>query len=186
MVWPMPTPWRTRLLEALALRYRRRAIRRTRTDVAAVLDAARATMRRRYCVLATVGDGVIDARALQPFAPEPDFTVWLGTTRASRKVAQLARDPTATLAYQDDARGACVVLVGRAEIVDDPAERRRRFRPLWRAFWPDGPEGADYVLLRFSPASIEVWDARRHVTPAPYGQRSARVSRGADGAWAAA
>ncbi len=140
----------------------------------------------RYCLLATVADGVAHARVLQPFPPDRDFTVWLGTTRGSRKVEQLRNNPVATLAYEDDARGACAVLVGRAEIIEDVSERQRRFKPFWRAFWPDGPEGADYVLIRFHPNRIEVWDAWRGVTPAPFGQRSAIVARGPDGAWRAA
>ncbi|WP_041453721.1 pyridoxamine 5'-phosphate oxidase family protein [Anaeromyxobacter dehalogenans] len=178
---------RDHLLASLALLYRRWATARARDGVGAVLRAARATMRRkRYCLLATVADGVAHARVLEPLPPDDDFTVWLGTSGASRKVEQLRRNPAATLAYEDDARAACAVLVGRAEIVEDAAERRRRFKPFWRAFWPEGPEGGDFVLVRFRPERIEVWDARRHVTPAPFGKRSAMVARGPDGAWRAA
>jgi general stress protein 26 len=140
-------------------------------------------LRKKYCLLATHGDGAIDARVLQPFPPDDDFTVWLGTSPASRKARQVSRDPGATLVYQDDARSACVVLVGAVTLVDDLAERRRRFVPLWRAFWPDGPEGPDFVLLRFVPSRIEVWDARRRITPIPFGLRSACAVRGEDGAW---
>jgi general stress protein 26 len=175
---------RDRLLASLALRYRRWASLRVRESVGAVLGAARATMRRkRYCLLATLGEGGVDARVLQPFSPERDFTVWMGTRRGSRKHEQLRRNPAATLAYQDDARSACVVLVGQADVVEDLAQRRARFKPFWRAFWPEGPEAEDFVLLRFTPRRIEVWDARRRITPAPFGLRSAAVVRGADGAW---
>ena len=178
---------RDRLTEGFALRYRRWAMARARDGVGAVLRAARSTMlRKRYCLLATMADGTVHARVLQPFPPDRDFTVWLGTTRGSRKVEQLRRNPVATLAYEDDARGACAVLVGRAEIVEDVSERRGRFKPFWRAFWPEGPEGPDFVLIRFRPDRIEVWDARSGVTPAPFGQRSAIVARGSDGAWRAA
>lgn len=107
----------------------------------------------------------------------------MGTTRGSRKHAQLLRDRSATLVYQDDARGACAVLVGRVTVVEDLAERRARFRPLWRAFWPDGPAAPDCVLLRFEPDRIEVWDAWRRVTPAPFGQVGAAVVRGREGGW---
>ncbi len=175
---------RDRVLADLGLRWRRWMSGRVREHPAAVLAAARATMRRkRYCLLATRSERGVDARVLEPFAPERDLTVWLGTTRGSRKHAQLLRDPRATLVYQDDARGACAVLVGRVTVVEDLAERRARFKPFWRAFWPGGPEAPDYVLLRFEPSRVEVWDAWRRVTPLPFGQVGAAVVRGPDGVW---
>ncbi|ACG75085.1 pyridoxamine 5'-phosphate oxidase-related FMN-binding [Anaeromyxobacter sp. K] len=178
---------RDRLGSSLGLLYRRWATARARDGVGAVLRAARATMlRKRYCLLVTLADGVAHARVLEPFPPDDDFTVWLGTSRGSRKVEQLRKDPAATLAYQDDARGACAVLVGRAEIVEGVSERRRRFKPFWRAFWPEGPDGAEFVLVRFRPERIEVWDGWRGVTPAPFGQRSAMIARAPDGAWRSA
>jgi len=175
---------RDRITRRLALFYRRWAIPRVRQSIGDILSAARATMqRKRYCLLATAGDAGVDARVLQPFPPDRDFTVWFGTRRGSRKVEQIRRNPVATLAYQDDAHNACVVLVGRVEIVEDLAARQGRFRPLWHAFWPEGPEAEDFLLLRFEPSRIEVWDARRRITPAPFGLCSAKVQRGADGVW---
>ena len=182
--WPMVASLRDTITQRLALLYRRWAIPRVSEGVGDILGAARATMqRKRYCLLATAGDGDVDARVLQPFPPDRDFTVWLGTHRGSRKVEQIRRNPAATLAYQDDAHQACVVLVGRMEIVEDLAARQRRFRPLWHAFWPGGPAADDFLLLRFEPNRIEVWDARRRITPAPFGLSSAKIRRGADGAW---
>jgi general stress protein 26 len=166
------------LARPLALLYRRWSLSRSRSGVAPVLRAARATMRRKkYCVLATAGQDGIAARVLQPFPPGPDLEVWLGTSPRSRKAAQLRADPRATLIYEDDRRAACVVLSGRIELVEDLAERRRRFMPSWWAFWPEGPESADFVLLRFAPQAIEVWDASRGITPQPFGLRSARLVR---------
>jgi hypothetical protein len=72
-----------------------------------------------------------------------------------------------------------VVLVGHARVIDDVEERRRRFMPSWWAFFPDGPEG-DYVLIRFEPIRIEVWDAARRITPEPFGLRAARLARSGD------
>lgn len=174
-----PDSLRGRLLRGLALRFRSWARVRSRSGPEPVLRAARATMRRKkYCLLVTAaGDGTARARVLQPFPPGPDLTVWMGTSPHTRKAAELRADPRATLVYQDDARAACVVLAGRVEQVEAVEERRRRFMPGWWAFWPDGPEGPDFVLLRFEPEALEVWDATRHITPEPFGLRSARLVR---------
>lgn len=47
----------------------------------------------------------------------------------------------------------------------------------WFAFFPDGPAGDDFVLLRFEPDRIEVWDASRRITPEPFGLCSASLVR---------
>ncbi|AGW13480.1 putative pyridoxamine 5'-phosphate oxidase-like FMN-binding protein [Megalodesulfovibrio gigas DSM 1382 = ATCC 19364] len=172
-----------RLVRFLALRYRRKAQARNCTTTASILAAARATMaRKKYCLLATYGAEHIGARVLQPFPPGPDFEVWLGTSPRSRKVAQLRNDSRATLVYQDDSKAACVVLVGQVEVVENVMERRQRFMPKWWAFFPDGPRGDDYVLLRFRPERIEIWDASRGITPEPFGLHAAMLIR-RDGAW---
>lgn len=174
---------RSRLSRHLALLFRAWGQRRRRQGVAAVLGAARATMRRkRYCLLATAGAGGVSARVLQPFAPGPSLDVWFGTSAASRKVRELRADPRATIVYQDDAKSACAVLSGTIAIVDDVDVRRRRFMPTWHAFWPDGPESPDFLLLHFSPNAVEVWDASRGITPEPFGLRGARVEW-KTGAW---
>jgi general stress protein 26 len=178
-----PATLRTRLARRLALAFRSWARRRARGGVEAVLRAARATMRRKkYCLLVTAGEDGPDARTLQPFPPGPGLEVWLGTSPRSRKAAQLRADPRATLVYEDDRKAACVTLAGRVELVDGLEERRRRFMPSWWAFWPDGPEGEDFVLLRFRPERIEVWDAARGITPDPFGLRCASLVL-RDGAW---
>lgn len=172
-----------RVLRRQALRFRRWAQARNQGGIEAVLGAARATMaRKKYCLLATAGDDGIDARVLQPFPPGPDLDVWLGTSPRSRKAAQLRADPRATLAYQDDGRAACVVLVGTIDLVETLEERRRHFKQSWWAFYPDGPGGDDFTLLHFVPQRIEVWDAHRGITPEPFGMRAAKLVR-CDGKW---
>lgn len=133
--------------------------------------------RKKFCLLASRGSEGVSARVLQPFPPEPDLEVWLGTSAASRKVTELRADPRATLAYQDDDRSACVVLSGRIDVVESLEARRRRFMSTWWAFWPEGPASPDYTLLRFVPDRLEVWDAARGITPEPFGLRAACLVR---------
>ena len=170
----------------LALWFRAWAQRRHRDGAATTVSAARATIaRRKYCLLTNAGREGVSARVLQPFPPGPELDVWFGTSASSRKVAELQTDARATLAYQDDGKAACVVLSGHIDVVTSLEQRQRRFMPAWYAFWPDGPESADYVLLHFVPNRLEVWDAARGITPEPFGLRSAFLIRRQD-EWAEA
>jgi general stress protein 26 len=54
------------------------------------------------CALITLDEeGRPRVRAMDPFTPESDFTVWFGTNAKSRKVNQINKDPRVTLYYLD-------------------------------------------------------------------------------------
>jgi general stress protein 26 len=125
---------------------------------AAVLKAARARMAAaRYCAFLTLGaDGRIQAREVDPFPPEDDLTVWVGTKRATRKVGEAQRDPRVTLYYADPAGQGYVTLQGLAQLLDDPASKARWWKDEWKAFYEGGRDSPDYVLLRVRPLRLEI------------------------------
>lgn len=172
---------------ALAARCSRRVgLSRTRLADDHVLRAVRKTMlRKTYCLMITDGPNGSSARVVQPHAPRTDLTVHVGTGVGSRKASEVTRTGSTILVYQDDARAACVVLHCDAEVLDlDPAGRERWFMTAWLAFWPLGSADEDFVVIRCRPHAIEVWDAFRGVTPAPFGLKSVRMQRTPSG-WAA-
>lgn len=144
-----------------------------------VLAAARETMKAaRYCFLITLDEsGDPQARIMDPFDSEPDMRVWMGTNRRTRKVAQLRKNPRATLAYYDAAGSGYVTLIGRARLVEDVKERERRWREEWRPFYPDGPAGSTYILIEFTPTRIEVMSLRYAVASDPLAWRPAILAR---------
>lgn len=127
-------------------------------DTSAALAAARTVAAAaRYATLITLGpDGHPQARVVDPFPPEADFTVWIATNARSRKVAEIAADPRVTLMFFDAAGGAYVTVIGDATAVDDPEMKSRYWKTDWAEFYPDGPQGADYLLLRLTAHRLEV------------------------------
>ena len=127
-------------------------------DRATLLAAARDVMQTaRYCAFITFGpDGRAQARAVDAFAPEDDLTVWVATKPATRKVAEVRKDPRVTLYYYEPKGPGYVTLLGDAQVVDDPAEKAKRWKEEWAAFYSDRNRGADYVLLRVRPRRLEV------------------------------
>jgi general stress protein 26 len=117
----------------------------------------------RYAALITrAEDGTLQARTIDPFAPESDFTIWFATNPLTRKVEEIRRDPRVTLYWFDPEVEGYVTLKGRAELVDDPEQRRRRWKPEWEAFYPDREGG--YLLVRVTPDRLEVVSPRHGVT----------------------
>lgn len=138
-------------------------------DRAEVLAAAHDILRiARHCSLVTLdADGHPQARAMDPFAPEDDLTVWMGTNRTTRKVEQLRRDPRATLYYFDPQGLGYVTLLGTVEMVDDLEERRARWKEEWAEYYPDGLGGGSYLLLRFVPHRLEIVSPEHGIADAP-------------------
>ncbi|WP_246284865.1 pyridoxamine 5'-phosphate oxidase family protein [Gordonia asplenii] len=157
---------------------RRWAIRRSRhDDPTAVLAAARAIMRSRtYCVLVTHDDDGPSARVVQPHKPDDRLCVHIGTSPMTRKAQQLNVTRQASLVYLDEVSRSSATIRCVVEPVS-ASENRRRFMSGWSAFWPDGPESADFAVFRCVPNRIEIWDLRRGITPPPFGLASAVLER---------
>ncbi|MEK7316036.1 MAG: pyridoxamine 5'-phosphate oxidase family protein [Candidatus Eisenbacteria bacterium] len=123
----------------------------------AVAVAKKLMERARYCALVTIGpDGRAEARTLDAFPPEADMTVWLATNAASRKVEQIRNNPHVTLFYWDQPSMGYVTVIGDAALVDEPAEKAKRWKPEWSGFYSDANRGADYLLIRVRPLRLEI------------------------------
>ncbi|MFI9201540.1 pyridoxamine 5'-phosphate oxidase family protein [Streptomyces sp. NPDC053048] len=120
-------------------------------------------------------------RLVEHVAVDDDGTVWIGTSPRSRKAAGIARRPEVTYAVEDRAAYAYVVLEGEATVEDDPELRLAHWKDSFEAFFPGGPAGDDYVLLRLRPRRIELMDFTRQVHPAPFGLVPAVVERDGTG-----
>ena len=144
-----------------------------------ILETAKSSMRSaEYCMLITLGEGgEANARLVQPFEPEPDMTIWVGTWSKSRKVREVRRDGRVTLAFYDKESTAYVTLLGLAQIENELNNKRKFWRDEWIGFIPQGPDGDDYVLVKFIPYRIELMSFGRGILPQPYGLKPAVVIR---------
>ena len=132
-----------------------------------LIDAAREIMiAAGTCALITVDEeGRSRVRAMDPFPPEKDLTVWFGTNPKSRKVGQLRNDPRVTLYYLDNDASGYVMIHGTAELVDDEKEIEKRWKTEWEAFYPNQTEG--YLLIKVSPEWMEVISETRGILGDP-------------------
>ncbi len=107
------------------------------------------------CGLITLDDkGHPSIRMMDPFKPDEGYTIWMATNPNSKKVTQIQKNPKVTLYYTAEENQGYVMLQGMATIVNDPAEKSKRWKPGWEAFYPN--KDKDYVLIKVSPLSMEV------------------------------
>ena len=93
-------------------------------------------------------------RAMDPFLPESDFTVWFGTNPNSRKVAQIKNNSKVTLYYLEKGSTGYVMIHGNATLVNNQEEKDTRWKEEWEAFYPNRTE--DYLLIKVTPIWMEV------------------------------
>lgn len=119
-------------------------------------EAAREIMTSaETCALITLDqEGRPRVRVMDPFMPEKDFSVWLGTNVNSRKVEQIKNDSRVTLYYLEDEDAGYVMIHGSAQLVDDSKNKEKWWKPEWEAFYPDDREG--YILIKVVPEWMEV------------------------------
>ncbi len=133
----------------------------------AFIGAAREIMREaRYCALITLdASGRPRVRTMEPFQPGDDMVVWLATNRNTRKVEEIEKDPRVSLYYAAPGGDGYVAIQGRARLVDDPAEKARRWKEGWEEFYPE--RAATYLLIAVTPESMEVVSYRRNLVGDP-------------------
>jgi len=107
------------------------------------------------CALITLDqEGWPRVRTMDPFPPESDFTVWLGTNKNTRKVEQIKKDPRVALYYLKDGDSGYVVIHGKAELINNQEEKKSRWKDQWEAFYTN--KDKDYLLIKVVPENMEV------------------------------
>jgi len=134
---------------------------------AALIAAAREIMAaQKYCAIITVDSaGRPQIRTMNPFPPEDDLTVWMATNSRSRKVREIRDNPRVCLYYADHQTATgCVAISGRAELIDDTAEKEKRKREYWAQAFPDW----QYLILsKVIPKNVEVLNYKREMLNDP-------------------
>lgn len=132
-----------------------------------LIAAAREVMSAaRYCALISLdAGGRPHARTLDPFPPDENMVVWLGTNPRSRKIAEIRRHPRVTLYYFDREGPAYVTIWGLARLVNDEKEKAKRWKGEWKDFYPDRVK--DYLLIVVKPERLEVVSVKKGIVGDP-------------------
>jgi general stress protein 26 len=117
----------------------------------------------RYCALITLDEsGHPQVRTMDPFSPDEDMVVWLGTNRNSRKVSEIRLDSRVTLYYAAPGDDGYVVIKGNGYLVDDPEIIKQYWKEEWNEFYPD--KNSTYTLVKVVPDELEIIYYRYGIT----------------------
>ena len=111
-------------------------------------------------LLTRSADGQVSVRPLGMLGDPKAFAgqLWFFVDGRSAKVQAIRADPRASLTFQNDAASRYLHLTGEATAGRDPRLMRQFYTPVVRAWFPDGLDDPNLVLLRFEAHSGAFWD----------------------------
>ena len=143
--------------------YKQKKQKSLNTSLDHSLKTARSMLKKaKYCFLITNSRrDWPSARMVQPIIELDTFVVWIGTNPTLRKISEIKKNPNVTLAFGDEREDANLIIYGKASIVDDSHESRKHWINSGFLFFPDSPEGDEFVLIRIEPAEMELMNFKK-------------------------
>ncbi|HET7112166.1 MAG TPA: pyridoxamine 5'-phosphate oxidase family protein [Pyrinomonadaceae bacterium] len=112
------------------------------------------------CMLTTVDEG--NDLHSRPMSLNGDVdeegNLWFFTSSNSHKASEIERTPNVNVSFIDTKEQHYVSISGMAQLVRDKQKIKELWKPVLKAWFPDGPEQADIALLKVNVTKAEFWD----------------------------
>jgi general stress protein 26 len=102
-------------------------------------------------------DGRLTSRPMTLQEVEFDGDLWFFAERGSNPVEHITASPEVNVGVGSG--GSWVSLTGDAVVVEDAAKKRELWNSAVEAWFPQGPDSDDVVLIKVQADSAEYWDA---------------------------
>ena len=111
----------------------------------------------RFAMLTTTSPGgKLVARPMTVQEVEFDGDLWFIATRDSHTVTEIGSDPVVGVSFASN--DTWVSLSGTAEMIDDSQKVAELWNQWVEAWFPEGPEDPNIVLIKFTADGAEYWD----------------------------
>lgn len=110
-------------------------------------------------MLTTVDGGVLRSRPMQTQEFEFDGTLWFFTSSKTHKTDEIERENRVNVAYAAPSSNTYVSVSGKGSIVKDKQKIDEYWSDILKAWFPEGKDSPDLVLLKVDVEQAEYWDA---------------------------
>lgn len=110
-------------------------------------------------MLTTIDKGVLRSRPMQTQEAEFDGDLWFFTSSETHKTDEIQKDNRVNVTYSSPDDNIYVSVSGTAEIVRDQAKIKELWNPIHRAWFPEGLDDPNLILLKISAEQAEYWDS---------------------------
>jgi general stress protein 26 len=85
------------------------------------------------------------------------FGVYMTTSMESNKMARMQANPKVSVFFRDQAGTIGFMLGGEIEIIADQDLKNRVWQKGWTMYYPNGPQGSEYGVIRLEPRVVKGW-----------------------------
>jgi general stress protein 26 len=103
-------------------------------------------------------DGTLRSRPMMTQQTEFDGDLWFFTGASSPKVHEIEDDQHVNLSYAAPDDNRYVSVSGRATVVRDRQKTEELWKPMYKAWFPEGLDDPDLSLLKVDVEQAEYWD----------------------------
>src|ERR1700761_5117030 len=104
-------------------------------------------------------DGSMSSRPMALQDKPFNGTLWFLTGASTEKVGELREDQHVTLTFAELADSKYLTLKGRASLSHDRAKIKELWNPMYRAWFPKGPDDPEITVLQVTVDEGDYWEA---------------------------
>lgn len=113
----------------------------------------------RFAMLTTENEeGFLHSRPMGTLDASESGALWFFTGRSTLKAREIERHARVNLSYIGGDKETFVSIAGEARLVEDAAKAKAMWNPLMKAWFPQGLDDPDLVLMRVDVDEAEYWD----------------------------
>ena len=112
-----------------------------------------------FGMLTTIDGGVLRSRPMSTQDAEFDGALWFFTSSKTHKVEEIEKDNRVNVSYAAPESNTYVSVSGTAEIVKDQDKIDEYWSEVHKAWFPEGKNSPDLVLLKVNVEQAEYWDS---------------------------
>lgn len=103
-------------------------------------------------------DGTLRGRPMATQEMDKEAELWFFTNDYSALADSVLLQPQVCLSYAAPDKNRYVSVSGSAELVCDPDKIKELWKPIFKAWFPQGIDDPDLALLRVDVVSAQYWD----------------------------
>ncbi len=109
-------------------------------------------------MLTTIDNGVLRSRPMQTMEMDFDGDLWFFTNSLTHKVSEIMKDNRVNVSYASPDNNTFISISGMAEFSTDQDKIATLWDPLQKAWFPDGIEDSNLILLKVKVEQAEYWN----------------------------
>ena len=117
--------------------------------------------KHKFAMMTTLRAGEeLHSRPMTTIEHDSDDSLWFFAAADSTTAEDLTRHAQVCLSYADTSKPDFVCVSGHANVVEDKAKKRALWSKGVEAWFPQGPDSSDVVLVQVMPQHAEFWDTK--------------------------